>query len=113
MDFNRRSTNEKSQEVHKMADFTKDAAAPLVAVLHPMIARNHARVDPIVQCQWFTDFIHERSSSAGHGRKAAIEADHQQRLFDAARIGIDDFGEFAFCKAKWLFAEDMLAGSQR
>src|SRR5690348_3645934 len=87
-------TREGTREVDEVAGFADDAAAALLLVLGPMVARNGAGVDG--------DDGGQRAAASGElalqlhreRRKAAVEADHEHAVRRARGIG--DAGHFLF-----------------
>ena len=67
------------QEIDKVADLAKNAAAALLAIVHPMVGGERSRVDPIMQREGLGDGGKKRLHPSGHGSEAAIEANHQGR----------------------------------
>src|SRR5580704_6390071 len=55
--LDRQSTRQKSEEVHKMADFPENSSTALLGIVYPMIARDESRIHPVMQRQRFMNLF--------------------------------------------------------
>ncbi len=61
-----------------MADLAENAASSLLGIVDPMIGGKVSGIHAIVHGKRFVDGGQKILQLHGHGREAAIEADHQQ-----------------------------------
>ena len=108
-----RRTSQKAEEIDKVADFADDAPSTLLRIVQPVVCGKEARVHAIVEREWFPHVVEKTLQPHGKRGKTSIEADHEKR---ARRCGIsvgrNNSGELGLVKAKRLFAENMLAGTE-
>src|SRR5690349_8147980 len=98
-----------------MTNLAKNAAATLLAIVHPVIRRQMPSIDAVIQRERLRDRTQERLHLDDHWRKSAVETDHQGgtiRRLDV-QISGDGFSELLLRQAQRLFAEDILLCPQR
>ncbi len=114
-DLDYRRCSQKHQQIDKVADLAKNAAASLLAIVDPMVGRKISGIDAIVERQRLGNRCEERFHPRGHGCETAIESDHQRGPLGGGNSEIcgDNRMQLFFRQTKRLLAEHMLSGCER